>query len=126
MSLFSFFFFFSSQFIANFARRSRALSHTLELYTHQVGVKCAEDEHDTTRFDSSDIEFDEFCHILLNDISLQKRLASFQTNWSTVYRPGYLKTPIHKKRKLSPLEDFLSGSWAGVVTTLVGHRTLPW
>jgi solute carrier family 25 carnitine/acylcarnitine transporter 20/29 len=89
----------------------------------QVGFKCAEDEDDLTRFDSSDIEFDEFCHILLNDITLQKRLAAFQTNWSTVYRPGYLKTPIHKKRKLSALEDFLSGSFAGIVTTIVGHRT---
>ena len=87
----------------------------------QVGLKCAEDEDELTKFSSADIEFDEFCHILLHDIELQKKLASFQTNWNTVYRPGYLKTPIHKKRKLSALEDFIAGSFSGIVTTLVGH-----
>jgi hypothetical protein len=34
---------------------------------------------------------------------------------------SYLKTPIHKARKLRPIEDFLCGSFAGIITTLVGH-----
>ena len=50
------------------------------------------------------------------------KFASFQSNWSNVLRPGYLKTPIHRREKLSALEDFLAGSFAGIVTTLVGHR----
>ena len=39
----------------------------------QVGVKCAEDEHDTTRFDSSDIEFD---GVLLEGVTLPTPLTT--------------------------------------------------
>jgi len=32
-----------------------------------------------------------------------------------------LKTPIHKTRQLTPLEDFICGSFSGIITTVVGH-----
>lgn len=50
------------------------------------------------------------------------KLESFKSTWNNVLRPGLLKTPIHKKEKLSAFEDFIAGSFAGIITTVVGHR----
>ena len=71
-----------------------------------------------------DLEFHEFWRILFHDKQLQMKYYYFTSSWNNVLHPGYLKTPIHKKIRLSAFEDFLAGSLAGIVTTLVGHRML--
>jgi hypothetical protein len=51
----------------------------------------------------------------------ERNFTQFYNTWGSVYRPGAIRTPIHKRKQLSPLQDFVAGSMSGIVTTLVGH-----
>jgi len=73
------------------------------------------------------LEFYQFLSILADENpeehtrSLSASWTLSTSSWATVLRPGLLKTPILKRRKLTAVEDFLAGSYAGFITTLVGH-----
>lgn len=63
------------------------------------------------------LTFHDFVKIVMESDKVFSHLERFNQNWKPA-RPGVLSS---SHVELSPLEDFLAGTWSGIVTTVIGH-----